>query len=188
MKKSEKKQKAIQNQIQNENAQKTMHDAQINLTKSTKSNVNLDDNKLQIKLTKKSAVGQLDNLVRGFYSNIKYLKKLADENNAIIVEWMKNTGIIIKRLFINEKNQNIIVSTKKYTAECDEILVDKFTVNDVVYCRIPLNKFTANQFITLFEVARKNEIKKQFDAIKAKKQFDKNLDKNTKSIISNYKI
>ena len=89
-----------------------------------------------------------------------------------------------KRIFLNEKQQKIIVITKKYTTEFDTILVDKFLVNENEYCRIPQNKFTALQFMNLFEIAKKNQIKKQFDLIKQKKQSEK-IDKNCEKISEN---
>ena len=201
MKKSEKKQQAIQKAIQNESAQKTLQDAQFSVTKSNKSNVNLDDNKLQIKLQKKSAVNAFDSELRGFFSNLKMLRKMIENKNIFILSWLTNNNLTTenitdtylfenlpeKRIFTNEKNQKIIVTTKKYTTEFDTILVDKFVVNDNEYCRIPQNKFTALQFMNLFEIAKKNQIKKQFDLIKQKKQsekIDKNCDKISENILS----
>lgn len=199
MKKSEKKQQAIQNEIQNVDAQKILHDVQMNLSKSTKSNVNLDDSKLQIKLQKKSAVSAFDNELRGFFSNLKMLQKMIEKENIFILNWMKNNNLNIenitdvylfenlpdKRIFLNEKQQKIIVTTKKYTTEFDTILVDKFVVNENKYCRIPQNKFTALQFMNLFEIAKKNQIKKQFEKIKEKNQNQKTQIKENKQVQKN---
>ena len=199
MKNSTKKQQAIQNEIQNENAQKTLQDMQTNVTKSTKLNVNLDDNKLQMKLQKKSAVSAFDNELRGFFSNLKMLRKMIENENIFILNWLENSNLKIenitdsflfenlpdKRIFVNEKQQKIIVVTKKYTTEFDTILVDKFVVNENEYCRIPQNKFTALQFLNLFEIAKKNQIKKQFDRIKEKKQNQKTQIKENKQVQKN---
>ena len=198
MKTSVKKQNAIEIEKQNVNAQKTLNNVQTIVTESIKTNVKLDDNKLQIKLQKKSAVNAFDSELRGFFSNLKMLKKMIESENIFILNWLKNNNLNIenitdnylfenlpeKRIFLNEKQQKIIVITKKYTTEFDTILVDKFLVNENEYCRIPQNKFTALQFMNLFEIAKKNQIKKQFDLIKQKKQFEK-IDKNCEKISEN---
>ena len=90
-----------------------------------------------------------------------------------------------RSIFTNEKQQKIIVVTKKYTTEFDTILVDKFVVNSNEYCRLPQNKFTALQFMNLFEIAKKNQIKKQFDKIKEKNQNQKNQIKENKQVQKN---
>lgn len=198
MKKSEKKQQAIEKENQNVIAQNTMQDAQNEIQKKSSVNLSSDIDKFAKKDNKKFCVGILDDATRGIFSNMKYLKKLCEISDDF-KHWMaynaiKHEDLTIdflfenlpeKRIFVDEKGDKYIVCTKKYLPEYDNILVDTFVINENKYCRLKMLKYTANQFISLFEIAKKNQIKKQFEVIREKTQNQKTQIKENKQVQKN---
>ena len=178
--KNEKKQKAIENAKAIKNAQKTMQSAQFtDNVKSEKTQKTINPVTFEKRINKKSAINQLDEVVRGFNANLKAIKQLHEEKNVFLLQYFNDYGLKIdffnidylfanlpeKRIFTNE-NQKVIVKTTS-DEKVKEIALDNFTHNDKVYYRIAVNKWTIAQFLQLFEIARKNEIKKQIEMIKA---------------------
>ena len=175
-----KKQLAIAKAQANENAQKTMHDAQftdkVNCDKPQKA---ISPITIEKRTNKKSAINQLDEVVRGFNANLKAVKQLHEEKNTFLLQYFNDYSLKIdffnidylfanlpeKRIF-SKDNQKVIVKTTS-DEKLKDVALDNFTHNDKIYYRIAVNKWTISQFLQLFEIARKNEIKKQIEMIKA---------------------
>ena len=177
--KNEKKQKAIAQAQANEQAQKTMQNAQF--TDKVKSDKQKAVNPVTIekRTNKKSAISQLDEVVRGFNANLKAVKQLHEDKNPFLLQYFNDYNLKIdlfnidylfenlpeKRIFTKD-NQKVIVKTTS-DKKMKDIALDNFTHNDKIYYRIAVNKWTISQFLQLFEISRKNEIKKQIEMIKA---------------------
>ena len=179
--KNEKKQKAIANAQAIESAQKTMQSAQFtDKVKSEKPQKAISPVVFEKRTNKKSAINQLDEVVRGFNANLKAVKQLHEEKNVFLLQYFNDYNLRIdffnidylfenlpeKRIFVKD-NQKVIVKTTS-DEKVKDIALDNFTHNDKIYYRIAVNKWTISQFLQLFEISRKNEIKKQIELIKAK--------------------
>ena len=174
--KNEKKQQAIAN----EKAQKTMSDAQFtDRVKGDKTQKAINPVTIEKRINKKSAINQLDEIVRGFNANMKAVKQLHEEKNPFLLQYFNDYNLKIdffkieylfenlpeKRIF-SKDNQKVIVKTTS-DEKLKDVALDSFTHNEKIYYRIAVNKWTISQFLQLFEISRKNEIKKQIDMIKA---------------------
>ena len=158
------------------------------ISENKEGEIDKEKNKEVINTINRDEYMALDSFERGFYANLKYIEFLIKQNIPFIMKWMqkfdfKEEDLSIdyllenlpeKRIFSDETRKNIICFTKKYSPELDSVLLDKFLVNGVEYCRIIKSKLTPLQFIKLFEDAKINELKKQGDLVRANKLQQKN--------------
>jgi hypothetical protein len=141
-------------------------------------------------LNKKSAISALDNKVRGFNANLKYLKELVDEKNVHILQYFKDyfltidlitydflvNNLPVARLHTNEEGVKLICKVSK-NEKFAPIAVEKFEVNNTTYYKYIQTKFTCNEFLTMFATAKKEQMKKAKDAKKEAQKVDKVCDK-----------
>ena len=187
-----KKQQAIANEQANEQAKKTMQQAQkIDNKKSNKMQVATSANAINEKaLNKKSAINVLDNEVRGFNANLRHLQKLVDEKNVFILQFLKDyflnieninykflvDNLPVTKIFVNEQGTKLICKVTK-NEKFAHIAIEKFIVNNTEYYKYIQTKFTCNEFLTMFATAKKEQMKKAKEQAKENKQVDKICDK-----------
>ena len=192
MKTTKKQQQAIANEQANEQAQKTMQQAQkADNNKSDKKQVATSANTINDKaINKKSAINVLDREVRGFNANLKHLQKLIDEKNVFILQFFKDYFLTIEninynflvdnlpvtKIFVNEQGTKLICKITK-NEKFAPIAVEKIIVNNTEYYKYIQTKFTCNEFLTMFATAKKEQIKKAKEQVKENKQVDKICDK-----------
>ena len=192
MKTTKKQQQAIANEQANEQAQKTMQQAQkADNNKSDKKQVATSANTINKKaINKKSAINVLDREVRGFNANLKHLQKLIDEKNVFILQFFKDYFLTIEninynflvdnlpvtKIFVNEQGTKLICKITK-NEKFAPIAVEKIIVNNTEYYKYIQTKFTCNEFLTMFATAKKEQIKKAKEQVKENKQVDKICDK-----------
>lgn len=192
MKTTKKQQQAIANEQANEQAKKTMQQAQkVDNNKSDKKQVAASANAINEKaLNKKSAINALDNEVRGFNANLKHLQKLVDEKNPFILQFFKDyflnidminydflvDNLPMSKIFVNEQGIKLICKVTK-NEKFAPIAIEKFIVNNTEYYKYIQTKFTCNEFLTMFATAKKEQMKKAKEQAKENKQADKICDK-----------